>query len=217
MSRTSILVGSLSREQFAAQVTGRADSRLGRGFQSCARRLGALRALRASAWTRRDQPGPIAQQLRFVKDQSEGAAEFVLDERAVLGIIATGEEPAAVFRIGEIALAGTGELPLGHGLDLARSVARSRLRRPSANFPFLVEHQAGGAVVFEDGEVVDVLVEFHAAIESAAVLRVAVESLAGAPQTGLLGLADGLDLSGTVDDAHDAVGGRVHAVGGYRQ
>ena len=50
-----------------------------------------------------------------------------------LCVVTTGEEPATVLGIGEVALTRADEEFLRHRLDLARAGARRRLRRPRAH------------------------------------------------------------------------------------
>ena len=105
--------------------------------------------------------------------------ELVVGESSVSLVIEASVEPAAVLGIDEVALSGA-DVGVGRdGSDLGRSVARSGLRRPDADFPPLVEDQASRAAILEDGVVVLVLVELDAAVEQRTVFWVTVVALSG--------------------------------------
>ena len=136
-----------------------------------------LVAIAASA--RRDEPGPVADEIRLVEDKTEQTAEFLLwsEGLSVFDVIATREEPPAVHRIREVSLRFAREFPLRNGEDLAGSAARRRLRRPDAHFPLFVEDETRRASEEKDLEFVDVLIEFDAAIKRVTVFRIAEISL----------------------------------------
>jgi len=127
-------------------------------------------------------------------------------------VIPAGVEPAAVLWVDKETLAWADILILWYGEDFRGSIAGRGLGRPDANLPPVVKNKTIGTAVLEYGVVVLVLVELYAPIKPGTILGVPVVALARALQQSFRILSDGLNLSLSVHNPDDPVGGHPEAV-----
>ena len=92
-----------------------------------------------------------------------------------------------------------------NGLDLGWTTTGGGLRWPSTNFPFFIENKTIWAIVFENCEVVNVLVKLDASIKPAAIFRMTIKTLTRAAKARLLRLAQNGGLSRSINNTDDAV------------
>ena len=194
----------LSRTASNSALTGSAAARTESfsGARSMRQNAAANRVGPSGSTACGHQPRPVANKIFFIEGESERTPELVVGEAAVAAMIQASEEPATVLGVDKVAFGRARVVLSGYRVNLRGAVAGRGLTRPHAHLPSIVKDEAVGAAVLENSVVVFILIEFHATVESRAVLGVSVVALSGALQHGLAVLTDGSDATLAIDDAH---------------